>query len=252
MHVFATLFLSCTNPSVHRLVDVARGARFLQGLTDISEDNLPSQSPYGDDWDLLWAGHCGIQNNKTEENARYWVTRDDPTAIPVSLWHHGIPNLDAPVLQGSNFSRYVFEAEQGRCMTSYALSFRGARRLLQHQAFEHASPIDRGIGGFCGTRYAGTRCIGVFPALVYPHRAFGPTAKDSDRHNTAGTFRNNSATEGLVFPTKVNLAKLAEEKKGTMVSSQYPDDTMWREIDAAAELPSRGQGVVVNPEDFNL
>jgi hypothetical protein len=54
-----------------QLLQVAKGARYLQPSSKMDV------SPYGDDWDVLWLGHCGEVFPETlEEN------RDKPTADP--------------------------------------------------------------------------------------------------------------------------------------------------------------------------
>jgi hypothetical protein len=102
-----------------QLVEFAKGAQFLQGTeSKNTRENSESKtnSPYGDDWDLLWLGHCGTRNREWEDQ-NYYVIHDDPTAIPQSLWGYPRrqPNLTPPALRG-NHTRVVYEPTRGLCM----------------------------------------------------------------------------------------------------------------------------------------
>jgi len=54
-----------------QLVQFARGSRF---ITNTSEDAF-SHSPYGNDWDMLWIGHCGTWV-LPDDNRRFFVIPD--------------------------------------------------------------------------------------------------------------------------------------------------------------------------------
>ena len=107
-----------------QLVEFAKGALFIQGSDNSgvpsARQALPSSSPigspYGDDWDLLWLGHCGTRNRE-DEDGNYYVIHDDHTALPQPLWSHPRrqPNFSPPSLQG-NYTRVVFEPMRGLCM----------------------------------------------------------------------------------------------------------------------------------------
>lgn len=222
-------------------------------MNELSEGTLSTHSPYGDDWDLIWLGHCGVIN-RPKETAKHWVIQDDPTAVPQKSPYYSpgrrVPFLSPPLLHG-NFTRYVFEVSRGLCMPGYALSYRGAQRLLYHQSIAGEAIVsDRAINKVCGPRYMGMKCLATFPRIIGSHRAAGPTNKDSDRVDYSGKVRTTSETANLVFPAKVNLERLIGAKDG-MVPSQFPNDTMLPEMKIGAELP-RGEGVVIEPWDYEL
>jgi len=60
-----------------QLVEFARGTRFLQ------DSQAGATGPYGDDWDLLWLGHCGAKNRDWEDQ-KYYIIQDDHTAVSVT------------------------------------------------------------------------------------------------------------------------------------------------------------------------
>jgi len=57
----------------NQLLDIARGSRFLSNQTDAT-----SHSPYGDGWDVLWLGHCGMGPHA--DDRRRFIIHQDPTA----------------------------------------------------------------------------------------------------------------------------------------------------------------------------
>lgn len=54
----------------------ARGARYIQSAPPTAS----LLSPYGDDWDVLWVGHCG--RTLPENDDRVFVIPDDPSIPP--------------------------------------------------------------------------------------------------------------------------------------------------------------------------
>lgn len=232
-----------------QLVEFARGTRFIQ---EPSGKNLRTAgSPYGDDWDLLWVGHCGTRNRETEDQ-RYYIIRDDPTAVPQHLWRYPRrqPNFTPLSLAGKH-SRAVFTPVRGLCTFGYALSLRGARRLLYHQSIAgHAAASDRALQRACNDRFMGFNCIAPYPPLVGTHRAAGSTAKDSDREDTSnvrGGYREKGETGMIVFSARLNMERLMGPNN--TVISQWPEKTMVEEMDHTAELP-KGVGVWVSKDQY--
>jgi hypothetical protein len=98
-----------------QLVELACGTRYLQGATE------PTRSPYGDDWDLLWVGHCGAPNRMTEDHKCY-VIPNDPTTTPPKhqMFPARRPNMTPQALQGNN-TRIVYSPSGGLCTAFYAI-----------------------------------------------------------------------------------------------------------------------------------
>lgn len=239
-----------------QLVEFAKGACFIQGSKSdsASQDvhiDSKMNSPYGDDWDLLWLGHCGTRNRE-DEDQNYYVIHDDPTAIPQELWGYPRrqPNLTPPALRG-NHTRVIYEPVRGLCMFGYALSLRGAQRLLYHQSISGKAAVsDRALQRICNDRFMGFRCIAPYPTLIGTHKAAGSTAKDSDRENTAnayGGFREVGMTGGIVYSTRLNLETLIAG--GKKLRSQWPDQTMLAEVDSGVEIPE-GHGAWVTKDMY--
>lgn len=225
----------------NQLVEFARGTRYI-----LDQERQATHSPYGDGWDILWVGHCGARNIE-DVDQRYWVIRDDPTAVPQSLWGYPRrqPNLTPPQLNGT-FNRVIYGPRRGLCTWGYAISLQGARRLLEDQELEQALPSDRALNRLC---YVGGGCLAPYPPLIGTHRAAGSSDRDSDRGDAGGKYRKVGETGQIVFSTKLNLKQLIPIGEDTVVKSQWPDKTLLKEIKGTLEIP-RGEGVYVRKDEY--
>ncbi|KAI5195360.1 hypothetical protein E4T38_09096 [Aureobasidium subglaciale] len=208
-----------------QLKEVARGTRWLGGQEDIS--TLP-HSPYGDDWDLLWLGHCSLRADRNDD--RRWVIPKDPTAIPLSVrqylesprmdrWTSG-PNADPQ-------TRLVLKAENGVCANGYALSLEGARKMLYRLSMmPYKEPVDVGMGMLCenaeglGLNFT---CIAPFPEIIGVSRPAGRSNRGSDIDHWAEKIATKSWSERVMFPVRQNIPQLLN-RETTFISS-YPDIT---------------------------
>lgn len=227
-----------------QMTEVARGTRYLQKAP------LSAHSPYGDNWDLLVTGHCGVWN-KVGEDQEYWVIKDDPTVIPPEMrtwWRK--PNITPPSLSGNN-TRIVFSPYHFTCTGSYAISLSGALRALYDQAvLPNARAIDMGLGTICKKHeYGFSTCLATYPMITGIHHQAGSTAKDSDRKEISGTANRKVAlSSALIYPVRLNLGTLLRGE--TVVKAQFPDQAMVKEIDiSTVELP-KGSPAYVKTSDY--
>ncbi|KAH0255112.1 glycosyltransferase family 34 protein, partial [Aureobasidium melanogenum] len=206
--------------------ELARGTRWLGNATE--EATKPS-SPFGDDWDILWVGHC---STKSGHDPRRWVVPHDPTVVPpehriyhdkpdMQNWEVG-PNAD-------NQTRIFFVATWGVCTTAYAVSIRGAMKMLYHQSLSKFNmAIDMGLGVMCANPPAASdfKCIAPYPAMVGLSRPAGDIAKFSDINTAAfGDVQpsEKSHSEGLVFSVHQNIDRLVSGQ--AEFQSQFPENT---------------------------
>lgn len=227
-----------------QMQELAQGVQHIQGYSGNGEP----ASPYGDSWDILWTGHCGA-SWREDQDLRQWVIRNDPTVIPRAMSEkRRLPNFNHTLLQGDNI-RVIYEISRSMCTTSYAISYRAAQRLLYEQSvLGHPQVVDGAFSRLCHDRYLGIRCFASFPALIAPHRAAGPVTRDSDRADgDSENVRLKAETPKIVFPTRVNLERLMAENK--KIPSQYPADTMLRELDMDMKLP-KGEGILLRQQDY--
>ena len=122
-----------------------------------------------------------------------------------------------------NSTRVIYRASHGVCLYAYALSYRGARKLLRGQALRKTfTPIDVGIGQMC--KEEDFKCIGVFPQLVDSHKAAGRISRDSDIGKfSAQEVRPKGFTHNIVHSIRLNMDSLLKDEKAA-VERQWPED----------------------------
>jgi hypothetical protein len=241
-----------------QMLSFARGTRALQNST------LPLNSPYGDSWNLLNLGHVGV-NNKPFKEQKYYVTHNDPTVISQARRTYGRkPDLSAEKLQG-NYTRFVLEVNRVTGTAAYALSLRGAARLLYDQAIvPNAQPIDLAISDVCRhDTWKEAFCLGVYPSIFGLFRGIGPIDRDSDRRSEDDI--DSAAKDETKPPPVVNMRKVADSKftvfpvslniEGLLrgepkFKSVNPAQDMMSEIDVSTFEYPRGEVGTVQPEDY--
>ncbi|KAG0645670.1 Collagen beta(1-O)galactosyltransferase 1 [Hyphodiscus hymeniophilus] len=230
-----------------QMTEVARGARYLQKAP------ASTSSPYGDSWDLMVTGHCGMWNHVNEDQ-EYWVINDDPTVIPAqkrTWWRK--PNLTAPVLAGDR-TRLVLSPNFFTCTGSYAISIAGAARAIYDQAvLPKATAIDMGLGKICRKHeYGFSTCLGTYPMITGIHRQAGSVAKDSDRTDRKAKAhkpdRKVAQSDNLMYPVRLNLGSLLSGD--TVVKAQYPQHAMFQEIDISTLKLPQGNAAFVRKEEY--
>ena len=209
-----------------QLKQFAEGSRYITSSWSTPSIQKPKESeehrsPYGDDWDVLWLGHCGVDTHPSE--SRQFIISNDPT---VPSPKHRTNYQDIPDISShSNTTRIVFRAGSGVCLYAYALSYRGAQKLLLAQStLTTLPPIDIGYREMCD-KQEDFKCVGVFPQIVDCHKAAGAIERDSDMTDFDKTIvRAKGYTNNIVRSTRLNWRPLLAgdiEK----VEVQYPEDT---------------------------
>ncbi|KAK7698645.1 hypothetical protein SLS64_012384 [Diaporthe eres] len=210
---------------------VAAGARavmsnlpdtyFPTGRASSSAGPIPT-SPYGDDWDILWLGHCGepfpedLPENKElpDDDAgkvammrRYTILND--ATVPPLDHVTGIVDFKAHPER----TRWVHVTAAPICTFAYAVSNRGAQKILYDLSVDRLSgPFDnalawlcrRAVGGWSklaalaaagdpqdregklGDRGLDAKCLSVTPPVFFHHKAKGNIHGDSDIQNVGG------------------------------------------------------------------
>lgn len=208
-----------------QLTDFATGSRWLQHAS------ANVSSPYGDDWDLLWLGHCGEVFPETldehsskdptgpeilELSRKYSIEHD--VTVPPPEFTRGFPDwTEHP------YTRWVHRSGGPICTFAYALSQSGARKVLFDLSVDHLSgPFDNALAGLCrwGSEPSrlGMKCISSNPGLFTHHKAKGSIAGDSDIQKVGdGTskdeVREKGFTENVVWSTRNNLGNILTGKQ---------------------------------------
>ncbi|KAK4139493.1 glycosyltransferase [Dichotomopilus funicola] len=188
----------------------------------------PTASPYGDNWDILWVGHCGMhfpfKRSRTVPKARI-IRRDDETVAPrKNLW-----TLNIPFTLKENYpdhTRAYHHVQEGVCTLGYALTQRGARRLLHEVGLKDVSTAyDLLLRYFCEGekgRKAGRQCLTTQPSLFHHHRMIGPMNIMSDIGDHGDAFRETAMTDMVRWSVRLNADVLMDGR--TDFVNQYPDD----------------------------
>jgi hypothetical protein len=220
-----------------QLIEFAKGARFLQSFSSPHKD-VPSQmpnSPYGNEWDLLWLGHCGENFPETlEENAS--KSPEDPDRVFISRKYNISPDDTVPPpgfttgfqdFAAAPYTRWVHVTGEPICSFAYALSFEGARKVLYDLSVDRLSGnFDNALAGLCrwGREKSrlGMRCISTTPPLFFHHKAKGSISKDSDIQTILdkgkGEEREKGTTENIVQSVRNNIRNMII---GSKIENQF-------------------------------
>lgn len=254
-----------------QLMDIAEGTRLLLGMAKqeplFQANNLPTggdhtamsdaasvpsqplqrppHSPYGDDWDLLWLGHCGetfperIPGHEVVDLASarytYYALRGDETMPPppnASSWIGGD-------LRREPGTRWVHFSGGPTCSAGYALSQAGARKVLHALGVGGTliAPLDNAMAALCrdhtpwdaaragaslvssvtsqpppppGYEGARMRCLSVTPAVISQHKPRGRRAAESDIEavENGHEIRERGESPNLVWSARLNVQNL--------------------------------------------
>ncbi|KAJ5710845.1 CAZyme family GT25 [Penicillium malachiteum] len=200
-----------------QLQNFAIALRQLQGNTE-----LISTSPFGDGWDILWLGHCGLQ---CKPMLPAYLTPNDPTVPPS---HHFLPYLrEQPPFERPENGRLTCAAHDIACGSFYAVSYRGAQKILAAlsviplglaEEIDIGDQVDTSLGRLCGHGYL--KCFATYPALTGKFRAAGANGKVSDVHNRTGIAKG-FASWGVMYSTMLNIQQVM---KGEVTALATWDD----------------------------
>ena len=203
----------------NQLVQFARGSRW---LTDVPKGTIPD-GPYGDDWDILWFGHVAVSDQSPYigdvGDSRRFVIPKDPTVLPPWLrTENQMPNMEwwekEPV--ADNQTRIVLYTQFSINTAGYAISQRGARKLIYHLGLiPFNDAVDQGMGLLC--KYKFLKCIAPFPALVGVSKPPGDTDRWSDIGHIDDEERGKASLQGfslrVMYSTRQNIDRLINGEK---------------------------------------
>ena len=183
-----------------QMQDLAKGIRHLSGVSPTTKQH----SPYGDDWDIIWPGHCGDEMPKND--VQLYVIENDETVAPKArqTWIKGL----AEYPEGT---RLIQRAGAPICSFGYAVSYRGAQKLLMALGIKGMGGLafDNALATLCRDGFLDAQCYSVQPELIHQHRPAGSSAKDSDIHNgDSGEVRAKGQTDTIVLSARLNMVPL--------------------------------------------
>ncbi|KAI0516784.1 hypothetical protein F5B22DRAFT_606489 [Xylaria bambusicola] len=203
----------------------------LTSTPDLAFENLPvtilpQSSPYGDEWDVLWLGHCGMHfpftSGQTIPKGR--VVQTDKT-VPQQQHLWTVSDTNDLKYQYPNHTRVTHHAQDGICSLGYAINRRSARQLLYEAGLKRVTAaFDIMLRWFCegtGTPNRGYHnCLTTQPSLFQIHLPEGPKKHNSDISDH-GEGHQEKKTEVIRWSVKMNAEVLINE--GTDFVDQYPD-----------------------------
>ncbi|KAI2470590.1 glycosyltransferase family 25 protein [Annulohypoxylon bovei var. microspora] len=186
----------------------------------------PTTSPYGDAWDVLWAGHCGMAFPFTHNAAlpKGRVVHTPDASVPQRRYvdvRSGLPQLYA------DHTRVYHHVQDACCSLAYAVSRAGARQVLREVGLKDANqPFDLQLKSFCEgggspDRGGPHRCLTAQPGLFQIHRARGPRGANSDIADH-GDGVQQGETRMVRWSVRMNLDALVRGRRDGLVD-QWPD-----------------------------
>ncbi|KAF1988739.1 glycosyltransferase family 25 protein [Aulographum hederae CBS 113979] len=190
----------------------------------------PTKSPYGDNWDLLWLGHCGTQfptSKSTPETPRGRVVQQNDPTVPEYRHFTYYFEKEPTIKQGvyGNHTRFYFHTRKNVCTIAYAISQKGARELLYELALNKMNDAqDIMHRQFCdgdkGRRHH--TCLTTIPELFQSHRPAGLMSSFSDiAVKTSDKVAEKAWTANIRWSARMNMRKMLEGEGG--FEDQYPD-----------------------------
>ena len=193
---------------------------------DINFESLPpitrpKFSPYGDSWDLLWLGHCGMHLPPTG----LVIHRNDPSVPEAQYLHSWDMNERTPLAGYLHHTRVVLRQSQTPvCSLAYAVSQSGARKILYSLGLrKFDSPYDVMLRAWCQGSDGNERhvCPGVLPQIFDHYRRQGPKSADSDISKPSEDYRDKEETLNIRWSVRLNMDKIL--RGDTNYDDQYPD-----------------------------
>lgn len=171
---------------------------------DLSQD----LSPYGDNWDLLWIGHCGTS---ADGNGRIYAYNDTSAPDEDHAWDFASRPSKGHRPPGT---RIVFQMRKTVCTTGYAMSLQGARKFDTH--FREAnSPIDLKMWGHCEND-PHLACLSVWPQIISMAES-----KSNIQHTSGGqSFGHEVVEEKVVAGNGIQVSARVNANKKTGSDSQ--------------------------------
>ena len=115
-------------------------------------------SPYGENWDIIWIGHCGSSHHGY---GRRWMIND--TSVPPEDKEYTFASKPQDE-QHRPGTRMVFEIGGTVCSTGYAISYAGAVKLVEY--FKEAQDnLDLKLMALCDSK-TDLVCLGVWPQVI--------------------------------------------------------------------------------------
>ncbi|KAF1968409.1 hypothetical protein BU23DRAFT_602299 [Bimuria novae-zelandiae CBS 107.79] len=214
-----------------------------------------TNSPYGDPshWDVLWIGHCGagfpryspLHKKPEVTTANVILTNANDETVPAQRHLKAHPFQDSldPLADAYPPHTRIYHRSTGGelCTVAYAVSQRGAQRLLHQFGVKGWNGIfDAELGRWCagedpdmgpnhrpspsrkGKKDGMERiCLASQPPIFAHHH---PMDGESDIGGLGGGYATKFGTKYLRLSVRMNLERIVMGWKGKELVDQWPDD----------------------------
>lgn len=186
-------------------------------LNDLPRVPVPEHSPYGDNWDAIWLGHCGMDLPETGI-----VLHHNDSTVPQD---QDLRSFEAdkptPLSRYPQHTRAIFRRPvMGVCSLAYAVTQSTARKMLYDLGIEKLDhPYDIMLRGWCAQPKS--MCLGVLPQVFDHFRRPGPERADSDINDKGDEIRVKSYSYNIRWSVQKNLRRMLDGS--TDYEDQYPD-----------------------------
>lgn len=210
-------------------------------------DGRGHEAIYGDDWDVLWLGHCGTDfppDNSQVPPLRVAISGDDTVPAPKHLKPHPFALQDKLGELYPPHTRVIHASSGTVCSLAYAVSHQGARKLLREFDSHYDAQWDLMLQKWCEGGYhlrgrsnpksdpdtddvdpedQGIRpiCVTVQPPLFSHHFAKGGT---SNIQGQGGGYAKGTGTSYIRFSVQENMERLIVGAPASELIDQMPDD----------------------------
>ena len=117
---------------------------------DIPKSNSRLSSPFGDNWDIIWLGHCGMSIPEKDAKEGIVVQYNDPFVPETQYLRSWEVNKPTPLTIYPNHTRAIVHERGGVCSLACAVSQSGARKLLYNLGLRLLdAPFDLMLRNFC-------------------------------------------------------------------------------------------------------
>ncbi|KAI9799027.1 MAG: hypothetical protein M1825_004923 [Sarcosagium campestre] len=215
-----------------QLLNFARGVRFVLS----TPKSARTASPYGDNWDVLWMGHCS-ERFPANDPGRYIIEDDPSTPSHKHLRAQSVAGAASVTDDASTplaahldkalftiypeHSRVVHRAAAPRCAFAYALSASGAKKVLwglSVRGLQHAT-FDEALAAVCNDPSLDPKCISVQPQYFFRHRPHRSSSALAKKRPGSGEVRGS--TPNIRWSVRMNLEALISGRR--ILQDQFPD-----------------------------
>ncbi|KAI0172901.1 glycosyltransferase family 25 protein [Hypoxylon sp. FL1284] len=221
-------------PQLRGLAAASRAWLDESGLADAGGDD-DVRSAYGGGWDVQWLGHCGaalpgLRDPPVAPPTVIAMPGDDTVPAPQHLKPHPFAPRDRLGAEYPPHTRVVHASAGNVCTLAYAVSRRGARRLLSEFGARYDAQWDIVLQKWCEGGSGSTPdraaarpvCLTVQPPLFshyYPKGGGG-----SDIQGQGGGYARGTGTPYVRLSVRQNMRQLVTGAPFGDMVDQLPDD----------------------------